>query len=174
MSFYLVPSCSKKHSELTQSWFFPMLWHVLIPFKDWTKSFSLCWEGGTDSLVAKGYFTPTVPVQSSCTALIRTLAKTISVKIFIFPSLKSLAAYATEVLPLISVVSGTINIPSGSSSALTVDVEEVVIWSAISLWAWPWDSFPSRSVKTKPEFGNCSPHSNQELEIMNQISDQNV
>jgi len=74
-----------------------------------------------------------VPVQSSCTALIRTLAKTISVKIFIFPSLKSLAAYATEVLPLISVVSGTINIPSGSSSALTVDVEEVVIWSAISL-----------------------------------------
>lgn len=156
MSFYFVPSWSKSHFELTQSWFFPMLWHILIPFKDWRKSFSLCWEGGTDSLVAKGYFTPTVPVQSSCKALISTLAKTISVKKIIFPSLKGLAAYATEVLPLMNVVSGTANILSGSSPDLTVGVEEIVIWSAVFLWAWTRDSSPLRNVKTK--FGNCSLH----------------
>lgn len=158
MSFYFVPSCSKSHFELTQSCFFPMPLTCIIPFKNWTKSFSFCWEGGTDSLVAKGYFTPTVPLQSSCKALISTLAKTISVKIIIFPSLKGLAAYATEVLPLMNVVSGTVNILSGSSPDLTVGEEEVVIWSAVSLWAWPQDSSPLRNVKAKPKFGNCSLH----------------
>lgn len=74
-----------------------------------------------------------MPVQSSCKALISTLAKTISVKKIIFPSLKGLAAYATEVLPLMNVVSGTANILSGSSPDLTVGVEEIVIWSAVFL-----------------------------------------
>lgn len=84
-------------------------------------------------MVAKGYFTPTVAVQSSCKAVISTLAKTISVKLIIFPSLKGLAAYAAEALPLINIGSGAANIPSGSSPALNVGVERVVFWSAVSL-----------------------------------------
>lgn len=61
-----------------------------------------------------------MPVQSSCKAVISTPAKTIRVKTIISPSLKRLAAYAAEILPLINLLAAAVNIPSGSSFAMNV------------------------------------------------------
>lgn len=111
-----------------------------------------------------------MPLQNSCKAVISTLAKT-SVKTIIFSSLKGLSAYAAEVLPLINLLGAAVHIPPGSSPAINVGVERIVLWSAVSLWAWSRDSFPARTVRSKIKFSFSSLHSNQEIGIMSQKSE---